>query len=49
MNKTLIIESCEKRINEDFSNTSIVHVRNSMILAKAKLFISIYRVDQCGL
>ena len=34
MNKTLIIESCEKRINEDFSNTSIVHVRNSMIIAK---------------
>ena len=31
-NKTLIIESCEKIIESDFSNTSIVHVRNSVIL-----------------
>lgn len=35
MNKVLIIESCEKKIvQEDFSNTSIVHVRNSKILEK---------------
>ncbi|GAG07563.1 unnamed protein product, partial [marine sediment metagenome] len=29
----LIIESCEKGIKADFSNTSIVHVRNSLIIA----------------
>lgn len=34
-NKTIMIESCEKKIvAEDFSNTSIVHVRNSKILEK---------------
>jgi hypothetical protein len=31
--KVLMIESCEKKvINNDFSNTSIVHVRNSVIM-----------------
>ena len=31
--RILIIESCEKKINRDYSNTSIVHVRNSLIIA----------------
>jgi hypothetical protein len=31
--KVLIIESCEKKINSDYSNTSIVHVRNSLIIS----------------
>lgn len=31
--KILIIESCEKKINSDYSNTSIVHVRNSLIIS----------------
>lgn len=30
--KILIIESCEKKINRNFSDTSIVHVRNSIII-----------------
>jgi hypothetical protein len=30
----LLIESCEKKINKNFSNTSIVHVRNSIILQR---------------
>lgn len=33
--KVLMIESCEKKtINDDFSNTSIVHVRNSIIMER---------------
>jgi hypothetical protein len=32
MKKILIIESCEKKINRDYSNSSIVHVRNSLII-----------------
>jgi hypothetical protein len=35
MSNVLLIESCEKKtIEENFSNTSIVHVRNSLILKK---------------
>lgn len=35
MNNVLMIESCEKKTLEaDFSNTSIVHVRNSLILKR---------------
>jgi len=35
MSKVLMIESCEKKtVLEDFSNTSIVHVRNSITVAK---------------
>jgi hypothetical protein len=35
MSNVLLIESCEKKtVEENFSNTSIVHVRNSLILKK---------------
>ena len=32
--RILLIESCEKKIKKDFSNTSIVHARNSVILQR---------------
>lgn len=32
MKKTLIIESCERKVKDDFSSSSIVHIRNSFII-----------------